>query len=313
MTYDDFATKFIENLQAALGEEVELKRVEVNKVNSVSLDGISIKMPNSHIAPTIYLEDFYPQSTNGYNIHELVLKAKEIIDNAIKNEPFIPDFAAETTRKNLYGVLINYESNVNLLKTAVHESFEDLAFVVRLKVGDNGSILVTEDLLPHLKLTSQEALEIAHNAVEKDNYICESMRDTIMGIVNKQELSADIELPDDQNPIYVITNSRKCDGAVAISSNKILKSVWNKIGGDYYILPSSRHEVIVVPKTPATDINALRSMVHDVNATAVDKIDKLGDSVYLYNGRCLSRPETVVETISSSLTENLIKSRSMTK
>ena len=57
----------------------------------------------------------------------------------------------------------------------------------------------------------------------------------------------------------------------------------NKKGTDMYILPSSIHEVILLPSDRINDPTKLLSMVHDANTTVVSIGDVLSDSVYYYD------------------------------
>ena len=63
----------------------------------------------------------------------------------------------------------------------------------------------------------------------------------------------------------------------------ILKDFANKKGADMYILPSSIHEVIMVPADRINDPTKLLSIVHDANTTVVSIGDVLSDSVYYYD------------------------------
>ena len=55
------------------------------------------------------------------------------------------------------------------------------------------------------------------------------------------------------------------------------------IGGDYYILPSSCHEVILVPDTLEVKAKDLCEMVKEANRTVVEDKDILSDNVYHYS------------------------------
>ena len=51
---------------------------------------------------------------------------------------------------------------------------------------------------------------------------------------------------------------------------------------DFYILPSSIHEWIVVPAS-VQDPDVLRSIVQEINGSTVDEAEQLSDSVYTYS------------------------------
>lgn len=58
-----------------------------------------------------------------------------------------------------------------------------------------------------------------------------------------------------------------------------------KLGGDFYILPSSIHEILLVPDNGDKTADDLRDMVREVNATQVSPEEKLTDNVYHYDSK----------------------------
>ena len=58
-----------------------------------------------------------------------------------------------------------------------------------------------------------------------------------------------------------------------------------RAGGDFYILPSSIHEILIVPDNGKMGLSDLENMVKEVNATQVAPEDKLTDNVYHYDSQ----------------------------
>ena len=88
---------------------------------------------------------------------------------------------------------------------------------------------------------------------------------------------------DNMMPMFVATNSKKVNGAGVILYDGLLRTFAEKIGGDFYILPSSVHEVIFVPANGDMDARYLIQMVKEVNATEVAPDEVLSDNVYMYH------------------------------
>ena len=84
-------------------------------------------------------------------------------------------------------------------------------------------------------------------------------------------------------PLYVLTNKEKTQGAAMIARPDIMKEIGDKFGCDYYVLPSSTHEVLVMPVSAGVELEMLSAMVHEVNATEVSPQDKLSDKVQYYD------------------------------
>ena len=52
---------------------------------------------------------------------------------------------------------------------------------------------------------------------------------------------------------------------------------------DYYILPSSIHEVIILPKSKGTDENYLSRLVDEINLEQLAREEILSNHSYLYH------------------------------
>lgn len=84
----------------------------------------------------------------------------------------------------------------------------------------------------------------------------------------------------DDMKMYVLTNSEQHLGSGLIVHDKVLRHILDTIGEDIYILPSSVHELIVIPSSVVDDEKYLTSMVHEINQTEVEPKDRLSDDVY---------------------------------
>ena len=83
--------------------------------------------------------------------------------------------------------------------------------------------------------------------------------------------------------MYVLTNASRSLGAAAMFYPDVKEKAAEIIGGDYYILPSSCHEVILVPDTLEVKAKDLCEMVKEANRTVVEDKDILSDNVYHYS------------------------------
>ena len=82
--------------------------------------------------------------------------------------------------------------------------------------------------------------------------------------------------------MYMLTNTSKMDGAVYILFNDVLEDIASELQSDLYILPSSIHEVLILPKTDETDYEYLCETVNYVNNKDLDPMEVLSESVYIY-------------------------------
>lgn len=90
--------------------------------------------------------------------------------------------------------------------------------------------------------------------------------------------------------MYIITNKNRNFGATCLVYPGLLDSIYEKVGGDYYILPSSIHECIALKVNDDLDPQILRALVRKINYTEVKPEEVLSDNVYVYRraAGCLS-------------------------
>ena len=85
--------------------------------------------------------------------------------------------------------------------------------------------------------------------------------------------------------IYVATVPDKNSGAGVLAYQDFMEQAAEKLGGDFFVLPSSIHEILLIPDDGEQSINFLRDMVREVNATEVSPAEKLTDNVYHYDAK----------------------------
>lgn len=225
----------------------------------------------------------------------------------------------ETLKSKLQCSLMGIAENQEYLRKVPHEKIEDIAVVARFHVNDEASFVVTNALCQQLCLTSSEVMEMAHANTSKQEYSCINMADMLRGLMELQDMSPDYaaDMTETQKnvcPMYVLTNQSRVDGALALTSVKALDDARQKLGEDFYVLPSSRHELILIPQKFVDDVKVLEDMVKEVNATEVRSVDKLTDSVYRYHGESkkFSKVDSRIQTEAKSHTATMTKSHTRT-
>lgn len=85
---------------------------------------------------------------------------------------------------------------------------------------------------------------------------------------------------DEDLPMYVLTNSSQNCGSGLIMNNRILRHILDTVGEDIYVLPSSIHELIIIPSSFSDDEKYLTNMVHDINQNIVEPQERLSNDIY---------------------------------
>ncbi len=125
--------------------------------------------------------------------------------------------------------------------------------------------------------------ELLQAALETNNYNTFSMMDiTIKSLIEDGVPDEIIEqIKEASNDQIVITNMDKTFGASAIYRKDLLKEIADKFESDLYIIPSSIHELIVMPINDISREN-MDAMVNDVNENEVDPTERLSNHIYIF-------------------------------
>lgn len=206
--------------------------------------------------------------------------------------------------------LINRAKNEELLKQIPYLKFKDLAIVchcilITEEIGI-GSILIhkhhletwdiVEDTLfqdafenspktePYciLKISEMMREVLKYTIEERIDEICEEYETDKAILLDRTLENMMQELEEKNIPMYVLTNHNRYYGAACMVYPEMLEEIGNILQEDYYILPSSVHEIIFVGKTYCMDPYTLNDMVREINRTQVLEEEWLSDHTYLY-------------------------------
>lgn len=306
----EFTQKVTRALSDYLGEEAEVKEHKIYKNNGVLLHGICALEKGRNIAPTVYVNDFFERYQSGESFGGIMQEVIDILEkNRVEESIDVAFFTEyENVKKRLVLRLIHGEKNKELLKEVPHQKFMDLAIVCHCIMTSEeigyGSILIHKQHLQVWGIEEETLFQDAFKSSPKiEPYsilkISELVKDIMRGSVKaridqmhgvkkerKEEL-LNVTLENmaremEEIPMYVLTNCRRYYGAACLVYPAVLEIIAEKLQGDFYILPSSVHEVIVTKKMDTTEETALNQMVEEVNQTQVAKEEWLSNHAYLY-------------------------------
>ena len=288
--------EFIEEVRKKVEVLCPNDRVSVEKIvknNSTEFYGIVIKKEGDNVSPTIYLEKYFEDFKYGRKVENI---ASEIVEIDVRSrDDFEIKIDTYCDYNNMKEVLlfkvINTERNSALLKKVPHREYLDLSIVYYCLVPDIGGNIATwtvSNEVMKLWNVDEEILynKAMENTIETMPYSTMSITDVIYDIIMDEHADNGIldELLElNKGPqMFVITNKHKIFGASAIVYPEVLNefAIHN---GDFYILPSSIHEVILVPAYERLNGEELVNMVKDVNAQQVPAEEILSDEVYFYD------------------------------
>lgn len=198
----------------------------------------------------------------------------------IRDTSWIGDF--QKARSQLAVCVCDTERNQEFLKNVPYLAIpgaEPLALVAAIEGKPKLQAWVTKELIEKWGITReqlfQEALE---NSVRIRPCSVKQMSEVITDLVEE-------ELP--PSPLRIVTNQNTIHGASAIFYPGVLERLGAQLG-DYFILPSSVHEVLVLPESemlPGMEVKDLNAMVREINQTQVRPKEQLTDTAYHYQAK----------------------------
>ena len=91
------------------------------------------------------------------------------------------------------------------------------------------------------------------------------------------------DVPEDV--MYILTNRNRFHGASTLYYSDTMKKVYEILNDDFYVLPSSRHEVIIVPHSIAPSLKGMEQMVQEINTSQLEPVDVLHNHVLFYDNQ----------------------------
>lgn len=324
-----FTASIIKVLQEKMGDDYKISSSNVKKNNGIELTGIIVEKKGCNTSPTIYADDFYDDYLKGISLEEIAeticsIAQKSRFTKSVDLSGFT-DF--EKAKGQIAFKVINYGKNRELLQDVPHKTFYNLAIVYYYVVKEppfygKASVLIhnqhlikwgiESDVLYRTAMENTPLLfpaviegiedvmtDILKNTLddrkgsksEDENILAEILNDDWS---NELFIRLQNDLKNEKNKIsmYVLSNKQKLNGAACMLYPDILKNFAEEKKCDLYILPSSVHEVILLPVSQQTSGAALVDMVTEINKTQVEEIEVLADSVY-----CFRRDRNCIEKL----------------
>lgn len=301
LTFDEFKETVKNEVKEFLPEnfhtaDIKLKVFEKN--NNVKLTGLIIESA-CNMSPTIYIDNFYKKYQDGTDINIILQEIAKIRMEYDVTDDFdvttVTDF--NKCRKKIMPRLIGAEENSEILKVRPHIRIEDLAVTFCIDLGENKegvmSVPVQFELMETWNVTAEQLYEIAlENLTKADIGVFTPMREILFagmlselkeicdGDEEEARRKLDQMIPD--NNLWVLTNKRRVNGANMLLDRSVMEDVIKEVGTDFFILPSSIHECLILPADSGMDSQQLEAMVCEVNETQVEKEERLSNSVYRY-------------------------------
>ena len=269
MNYTEFMNAMLCEIRGQVDAQVRTELYTVTKNNGTRRTGILFKQEDSNLAPTIYLEEFYQKYLKGQQVPDLADSICSIYQEIrVKKTCDCQNlFDFNHVKEHIVYKLIRRDANEELLKQIPYESFLDLAVVYYIQIDNtrfgSAAIQIRNEHLRYWRVEKEEIRRLAGKNTPRIYPV------QIQQIVRF---------------MYVATNEQCSLGAAVMRYPDFREKVRGMIGEGFYILPSSIHEVILVPESFGLEPERMQEMVKEINQTGVAPEEVLSDSVYYFDG-----------------------------
>ncbi len=287
-----FCKQMEKEVQQRFPEDMQVEVHKVVKNNGLELDSLTILSEERPVSPSFYLQMYYQQYEKGTGIPALAQQIVEQYQESVSSgEDMQFDVGWKSCEKNIVFRLVSYQRNEKILSDVPHIPFLDLAVLfyvlVKKDIDGIGSVRVDNSLMERWEIDIGTLLQVARENTQRlfpvriytMHSVMRELMNTKADCGIPEEFQA--ELPFPREP-YVITNDSGLNGAAAILYPDTLKETGKILHGDFYLLPSSIHELLAISSRAAVTAVALEEMVQEVNQSCVAKEEILSESVYFY-------------------------------
>ena len=291
MDYENFKQDFQESLKEELAErgmDTDVSFQKVEKMNE-SYDAVTVKPIDSIIGVNFNVEKAFDSYEAGTDMDEVVNHTADSVEKAFREAPQIDITAItdyEQMKSKLSMEVVSADRNADLLQNVPHEKMEDMAVVYRLMLGQmdegSGTVLVTDQLMERFGITHEQ---LKQDALENAPEIRPSEIRGMSEVMNELAPGMAPEIAPEDEQMFVASVPDKIRGAGVIAYPNFMEDAAEKMGGDFFVIPSSIHEVLLVRDNGEMTSKDLENMVKEVNATQVEPEDQLTDHVYHYDSK----------------------------
>ena len=296
MDYESFKKEFTEDIKEKLYEmgygDVDIKINNIKKVNR-DYEAMNVVPEGGVMGVSFNLEEIFTKFEQSGDYDSVLKNTTSFVANGIDTAPKtdIDNLLNYEEMKNKLSIeVISAEANKELLLNIPHDRIEDLAavyrFVLKSESTGKASILVSNEMMQKMGITHEQLKNDAlYNAPIIRPAVIKGMNEVIKELMGKEAYEIANGTGNVEESVYVATVPDKDSGAGVLSYQNFMDQAAERVGGDFFILPSSIHEILIVKDDGEMKAELLRNMVQQINRTELMPEDKLSDNVYHYDSK----------------------------
>lgn len=292
MDFKEFSRAAERDIREALESSspgVSVGTNQIEKLQGVSYTALTVTPDSQNVGMNINLNQLYDMLQHGESYDSVIQKAVDQSEQFISEMPRfnVAELSSyETARDLLFVEVVGTKVNTEMLSKVPHTDMEDISMVYRMQMEQladgTATVLITNDLMDRMGITREQlhADAMANSPIIRPatmRSMAEVMSE-MMG-VPPEMLQGDPSVPQ----MYVVSNTETLNGAASAFYPEFMDNAAKELGGNYFILPSSVHEMLFLPDDGNMKSAELKAMVTSINADVVSPADRLTDSVYHYD------------------------------
>ena len=286
MEYEKFKEEIRERMQEELGAGTEVSFRSLGRNNGAETDGLEVREESAAAAPVFHLDALYGNYCKCGSMEETVSRALKTLEGKPAVDIGAVPKTWEAAKGKIRAGLVHCGWNREALKGIPHRKFLNLAVTYRVELPESGGfragIRINNSLMELWGATEEELYMEAMENLEKEPYNIQPIAELLGGMAGAP--SEDMrELPEEMTKQYVLSNESCRYGAAGMMRQDLMERFAEQAGGNFYILPSSVHDLILLPDDGSVNAECLKEMVQEVNQSVVAREEWLSEDVYYYD------------------------------
>lgn len=277
MNFNEFVNQVQEDLTKYLPEKYQNIETSVRPFEKMNASYTGLFINNyEKVCPVVNLDVHFQDYYFCSSYENVMLNLADSIIQALEHAPKEKHLDPANWMHNLQIGLVSTERNKELLKDMPHKEIGDISLVYYIDVLSDeegkGTIMIKNHIMQEMGLDEEQL----HQAAIQLSVVNEPCK--ILNLESFPEICLER-----MAEIYVVTNQSGIFGASALFYPGTMERCAEALNGDYFVLPSSRHEMLLLADDGTHDYMYLQVMVKEINSTVVASIDFLSDTVYHYD------------------------------
>lgn len=296
----DFTSYVQKNIKEYLKpehREAEIKVMSFPKVNYGERTGLIFKMPGTEKSPILYPDESFKEVVNGdisiekamINMADAIDHGIEEADNVVSFQDIVKIFDWNTVKSLIEISAVGKKRNMHLLRDIPYRESGDICCTYRIILNE-GSILIKNDMMKNWGKSEEDLFNTACSNMAHLPILM-NMEDALEATCRGGNPNEDrnlLEHPEKVNTdgscqLFVLTNTRMAYGAGVIFIPGILEKISEVFKRGFYLIPSSIHELLIMPDDGNIIESDINRIIEEVNTNEVAAEEQLSDHVFYYD------------------------------